>query len=577
MKRNRIAFFAAGFLLLALNFLYAKDITVVYTGQTHAMLYPCSCPFEQDGGIARRASLINELRKTDPELLLLDCGSFTAGGPRDEYTQDIKLDIQRSLVNFKAMELMRYDAVGVSPDEFNFGKEFFLSIARVAQPAFLSANLGSDKVVPYIIKDIKGVKIGIIGLTGLTANQKAEGLKISEPKKLAGLISQLKRKGAKVIILISNMSEKEDLKLISEVKDIDMLFIGQDPLKAEPLTKVGSTFMLRPSWQGRKIGKLTLEVKDGRLIGCKAEEIVVSDKIADDAQILSILPRCYSDNNCKKEGFIGACNHPGELDAECTFTVPNKIGLRVVSAKDCVVCNVGPVINLLKKRFPGLAVQYLYYPDPAAKKLIKDMGVSGLPVYILDREVEKEVNFNNIRNDFEFKQNFYLLKPHRSGLSYLFDRKKKKGSLDVFFSIFAKDADKFLSVIKDFKPNLHFLALQQAGEFEAQNGAPEVGEYLRGVCVQKYYPKKFWDYLICRSKNLNSVYWDDCLSGLDLAQVKVCATGKEGRDLLGQNIALSKELKIMFGPTYLLNNQEIFSSLGVPDKEELEKIIKTGL
>ncbi len=574
MRNIKIALLVSGFLLLAANILYAKDITVIYTGQTHAMLYTCSCPIQQDGGVARRATLIKELRKADPGLLLLDCGAFTAGGQMDEYTSGPQLDTSRAQVNFKAMELMRYDAVSISPDEFNFGKEFFLGNARKTSPAFLSANLESDKVVPYIIKDAGGGKVGIIGLTGLSANQKAEGLKINEPKKIGELISALKKKGAGIIILLSTLGEKEDLKLISEVKGIDILFIGQNPLKNEPLAKVDSTFMLRPSWQGRKLGKLILETKDGKLINCKAEEIRLSDQIADDPDILSILPRCYSNANCKKEGLIGSCKDPGDLNAQCVFLKPNKISLRVISVKDCAVCNAEPVINSLKKKFPGIAAQYLYYPDPAAQKLIKDLSVPGLPVYLLGKEVEKEDNFPAVKDDFQAAGDFYLLKPQLSGWSYFLNRKKKEGRLDLFFSIFEKDADKLLSVIGEFKPNLHFLAIEKGQGFDAKNGAPEIEEYLRGVCMQKYYPKEFLGYLTCRSKNINSSYWDDCISGVDLSKIKSCARGAQGAELLKENISLNKELQIMFGPAYLLNNQEIFSSRGAPDKEELRKIIK---
>ena len=574
MNKIITAFFISSFVFLMADSLQAKEITVVYTGQTHAMLYTCSCPIEQDGGVARRATLIKELRKSASDLLLLDCGSFTAGGLMDEYTQEPKLDMQRSLVNIKAMDLMRYDAVCVSPDEFNFGKDFFLKVAKTSRPAFLSANLESDKVIPYIIKNIKGVKVAVIGLTGLSARQKAGVLKINEPKNIVELVRGLKRKGTGVIILLSTLGEQEDLKLVSEVSGIDVLFVGYRPSNEEPLAKIGSTFIFRPAWQGRKVSKLILEIKGGRLANCKNEEIVVSDKFADDPEILSILPSCYSDSNCKKEGFIGTCKNPGDLGAQCVFTKPHKINLRVISVKDCPVCNVEQVIKSLKRKFPGITAQYLYYPDPEAKKLFNSLAVQGLPVYVLWKEVAKEANFYSFKNDFVQVGDFYLLKPQRSGLSYFPNRKRKEGSLDLFFNICTKDAGKLLDVIKDFKPNLHFLAIEKDGEFEAKNGVPEVEEYLRSVCVQKYYPEKFWDYLTRRAKNINSSYWDDCISGVDLTKVKACAKGPEGANLLRKNISLNKELQIMFGPTYLVDNQEIFSSRGAPNKEELRKIIK---
>lgn len=562
------------FLISLAGSLYAQEITIIYTGQTHAMLYPCSCPIQQDGGIARRASLIKELRKKDPSLLLLDCGNFTASGLMDEYTQNIQLDMQRSQVNFKAMQLMRYDAIGIGLDEFNFGKDFFLKNAKKSLPAYLSSNLETDQVSPYLIKDINGVKIGIIGLTNPFLNQKAQGLKINAPGKVDEIIKSLKKKGVGIIIILSTQGEQEDLKLISEIKGIDILFVGSNPLKQEALTKVDTTYLLRPVWQGRKLGKLSLFIKEGKLMDCKVEELRLSDNLADDAGISAILPRCYADTNCKKEGFIGSCKNPGELIAECVFNKPNKVNLRVVTVKDCPMCNDKQIVNMLKGKFPGIVAEYLYYPDKGAQKIIKDFSIQGLPAYILGNEVEKESNFFSIKNDFLPLNNFFMLKSQFSGISYILNREEKKQTLDLFFSIFEKDAEQLLTITKEFKPDLHFLAIENATGFEAKNGEPEIEEDLRGVCIQKYYPQKFWDYLICRAKNTNSSYWDDCLEGVDLAKVKGCAKSAEGIKLLKENISLNKQLQISSGPTYLLDNHKIFSSKGAPDKEELRKIIK---
>lgn len=116
------------FAFLILNFTlkcYANEVTIIYTGETHAMIYPCSCPIEPDGGVARRAALIEQLRKTNPNVLLLDSGAFFSGGLLDEYTQNTQLDSARSIISLKAMEIMKYDAAAIGDDEFNFGRHFF--------------------------------------------------------------------------------------------------------------------------------------------------------------------------------------------------------------------------------------------------------------------------------------------------------------------------------------------------------------------------------------------------------------------------------------------------------------------
>ncbi|MCX5694070.1 MAG: hypothetical protein NT014_02870 [Candidatus Omnitrophica bacterium] len=574
MKSIKTALLIPSFIFILLGILPAQEVVVVYSGQTHSMLYPCSCPIRQDGGISRRATLIKELRKQHPDLLFLDCGNFTAGGQMDEYSQNINLDMQRSQVNYKALELMHYDAVGVGPDEFNFGKDFFLKNAKKTNPAYLSANLDTDKVMPYLVKDCGGAKIAIIGLTGIFVNQKTEGLKINQPELVSELIARLKTEGVQVVILLSTLGEKEDLKLISKVKGIDIIFVGYKPLKEEPLTKVDSTFMLRPAWQGRQLGKVILKIVDGKLTDCNLEELPLTDKIGDAEDISVILPLCFSDSNCKDKELTGICQNPGTLSATCSFIEPNKVNLTVISAKDCRTCNTEQALFRLKKKFPGLLVSNLDYPSAAAQAIIKDLVITTLPAFIFEKKVEEESDFDNIKDDLQLINNFYVLKPQASGLSYFLNRPPEIGNFDLFFSMFDKDVFLLLTTLKEFNPVLHFLAAEGDKGFEAKYGAAEVEESLRGVCVQKYHPERFWDYLICRSKNIHSSYWEDCLGRTNTLKVKNCARGQEGINLLRENTSLNKELQVFSGPSYLVNNQEIFSSRGVPAKEELKNILK---
>ena len=554
--------------------LYAKEALILYTGQTHAMLYQCSCPVQKDGGVARRGTLVKKLRKSYPELLLLDCGSFTAGGLMDEYTQGVELDKQRSLDNFRTMQLLGYDAVGISPDEFNFGKEFFLNNANKNKPVFLSANLDSNKVLPQIIKEVNGVKIGVIGLTNVMVNQNMSGIKINMPKAVQERVNALKQKGVEVVVVLSTLGEKEDLKLIAQVKGIDIIFVGYNPLKDESFVKIDSTYLLRPSWQGRKLGKLTLDVKNGKLINCQAEQIRLSDEIVDDPDILAAIPRCYLDANCKKEGFVGSCKDPGELKSACLFTQPKKINLMVIETKDCPSCNPASVIEFLKRQFPGLTTKHLDLADPVAEKLVKDLSIISLPAYLLGPEVENEKNFNNLKNGLSLSGNYYLVKPQTVGRAYFLNRKAQKGTLDMFLNMFDNHAAVSLALTKEFNPRLHFLAIETEQGFDARNGNFEIEEYLRGVCMQRYFPDKFWDYLSCRLKNMDSYYWEDCLSVADAGKVKSCAQGPQGAKLLKENIALGSQLQVNLSSTYLFDNNLIVYSQGVPDREELRKLIK---
>ncbi len=567
--------FSLYFLLFAYRLCFAKEVTILYTGDTHAMLYPCNCPAEADGGIARRATMVKQFKKDNPNILVLDSGSFFAGGAMDEYSQNTELDKERTLINLRAMELMQYDGVSIGDDEFNFGKDFLRQNLVNSKITFLSCNIESKEFSPYIIKEINDTKVGILGVSALSATQKETALKLIEPKiAVEKIVRELKNKGAHIIVVLSRLNEEDNLRLINEISGIDVLITRHHRHDKEPVNKIGPTLVLRPSWEGRSLGKLTLLLRDNKIIDYKSEELRLSEKINDDPDILDILPRCFSDNNCRKKGLIGQCLNPATLDSRCSFSEPQKIKLIIITSKECSVCYTDIMVKQLKGIFPGLVISYLYYPGKEADRLIRNLLIKSLPVYLLDKEIEKENVFTHLKQNLEIKGDFYMLKPEFSGVSYFLDRKIIKGKLDLFISLYHKDAVGLLDVIKEFNPDIHFLATEQKNSFDAEKGNPEIEEYLRSVCVKKYYPQIFWEYISCRAKNINSSWWEDCLNKFDVSRVNNCSRSQEGTSLLKENIELNKELGIMFGPTYLLENKEIFATQGLPSKEELRKIIK---
>ncbi|MDD2752414.1 MAG: metallophosphatase [Candidatus Omnitrophica bacterium] len=567
--------FVIGILSFAINSLYAKEITILYTGDTHAALYPCNCPVEPDGGVSRRATLINQIRKTSNNVLLLDSGSFFAGGQMDENTQNPTLDIQRTKINLKAMGLMRYDAACVGDDEFNFGKDFLEENIPKSGFVYLSANIHSGKIRPFVIKEIEGVKVGIIGLTNQRAVNKATSLGFVEPATaLKTAIEELKKEEADIILVLSRLGEEQDLQLIRQVPGVDVLITTYAKQNAPALEKTGLTILLRPSWQGRHLGKAVLKLKDNRIIDASGQDLRLSDKIDSDPKIQAILPRCFRDMDCKKEGAIGYCMNPGNIEAQCQFNQANKVGLLVIEPQNCIACGSSNLLNQFKNIFPGLSVSRLYYPEEKARKIVEELKIKDLPSYLFAKEVEQEKKFPDFKERFELRGNFYLVKPQYCGISFFLDRKKINGKLDLFISLFAKDAAGVLEGVKNLHPGVHFLITENNGNFDALNGNPEVEEGLRAVSVAKYYPEKFWAYITCRSKNINSTWWEDCLSETESNKIRTVSRSQEAKDLLKENIRLNKEVQVMLGPTYLVDNQEIFGTQGPVSDKELKKILR---
>ncbi len=557
--------------------LYAKDITIIFTGNTHAMLYPCSCPKEPDGGVSRRASLIKQIRQSDPDAILLDTGNFFAGGALDEYTQNTQLDMQRTEVNLKAIELMRYDAISLGEDEFNFGEGFLKENIFKNKINLISCNVISDFVKPYYVRRIGDIKVGVIGVTSISAKRKAQKVKFSDDLfvSVKDALSKLKDdEKADIVILLSNLNEDLEVKLLNSFDGIDLLVSANERGHRDGPVKIGTAMAVSAVWQGRNLGKITLKMDKAKIIDYKAEGLRLSDKIKDDAAILSVLPQCFSDINCRKEGFLGACVNQGTLKAQCKFDKAPRISLTVIKPASCITCDTDKVIKSFKRPFPGLEVSYLDSSSSKAKQIIKDFNVKGLPAYFFGQEIEKDKAFLGLKDNLNKKGNLYMIKPELVGFSYLPGRKRINGKLDVFISLFDYSAPAVLNVLKDKSADIHFLAIENNGRFEAAKGNMELEENIRSVCVKKYCPKSFYDYISCRSRNINSSWWEDCLTDCNTDKIKTCARSEEGSVLLRENIKLNRELEIMFGPTYLLDNQEVFSTRGAPTKEELNKVIK---
>lgn len=570
-----ICFFALHLAPCTLHNLFAKDITILYTGDTHAMLYLCSCPLHPEGGIARRATIINQLRKKSPEALLLDAGGFFAGGAKDEYTQNSELDKKRSLVNLQAMDLMGYDAVNISDEEFNFGSEFLKDQIGKSSIPFVSCNFEFDKLCPYIIKNIGDVKVGIIGVDGVFSARKAVGVKFIDPQEaVKNTVEELNKQNTDIIILLGYLPKGTEQQFIKGIAGIDIFIAGYSSNDRELLVKVGSTLIVRPVWQGRSLGKLNLKIENKKITGYNVEAIHLSNKIKENPGILQILPVCFSESGCKKTGFVGTCNNPGENNAVCSFIKPRQIDLLVITPKKCKACDTEPMINELRKYFPGIAASYLYYPSKKAEKYIKDLNLEYLPAYLLSKDLDKEDNFNLFKDYLDFKGGFYKTKETYSGLGYYLNRPKEQGRIDVFMSLYDKYMEDWLKLLKEYNPIVHFLAVKKNGEFSSAHGDAEIEENLRCVCIQKYYPERFWDYIICRAHNIQSTWWEDCAVGVDTAKIKYCAQSEEGKKLLEDNLSLNKEIEVMFGPAFLLDNNQAFVSQGMPTKEELRKVLK---
>ena len=144
-----------------------KTILLAITSDIHGYLMPTTFRNEVEPlGLIKIAHEIEKLRNTAPTLLI-DNGDLIQGSPLTYYHNKYKKETANPIIQL-ANEL-NYDLAVFGNHEFNYGQAFLKDAIHQSTFPWLAANIldeqGASITHPYIIKEIEGIRIGIIGVT----------------------------------------------------------------------------------------------------------------------------------------------------------------------------------------------------------------------------------------------------------------------------------------------------------------------------------------------------------------------------------------------------------------------------
>ena len=206
-----------------------KDITIIYTNDEHGWMEATS----KSGGAAGMTGLWkqNEGYAENKPYLVLSGGDMWSGPAISTWFYG------KSMA--EVMNKMNYCAAAVGNHEFDFGFDKLLERKSQSKFPFLSANIKNksnggypDFALPYIIKEVNGVKVGIIGLTSIYVTsiifpKYLENLEfIPYQEALNTVVPKMKSEGAELLIIISHMGEAEMRSLAPVAKQMGISFIA---------------------------------------------------------------------------------------------------------------------------------------------------------------------------------------------------------------------------------------------------------------------------------------------------------------------------------------------------------------
>ncbi len=282
-------------------------IKVLHTNDTHAHadshIVSYNNETEEVGGLARLAHFVDSVRKNDKNVLLLSAG--------DVFQGTMFFNFFKGITDFECMSLARYDAMCLGNHEFDEGPQWLLESLKKVDFEIINCNVtfgktykdAAKKIKPYIIKEINGLKIAVIGvltkeLFTLVNVKNLKDIKVNDPIEAITPIVKKLRPEVDMILILSHMGLKEDLELAELVPGIDLIIGGHShSMLVSPVvmrTSKGKQVVINQAFEkGEYVGEVNMAYsktdKKWRLVDGRLNRM---DKtVLEDPQVKKIIAR----------------------------------------------------------------------------------------------------------------------------------------------------------------------------------------------------------------------------------------------------------------------------------------------
>jgi 5'-nucleotidase/UDP-sugar diphosphatase len=262
------------------------QITLLHINDTHSHLAawgPKDANLDGTlGGLPKAAWIVAAERATDPQALFVHAGDIMDG--------DVFFNEYLGVPELQLLKSIGLDALVLGNHEFRFGPDFLVSVLQAAWPSggvpILGTNIDPQGhplgswITPTLIKDVKGVKVGLFGLTTpngalenpdpVVINQYLEPI----PPETVGIapkaVAELRAAGAQVVICVTHIGMSASRQLAENVPGIDVIVNAHDHVlltQPEAIARPGggTTLIVSAGSHYRWVGRLRLSVEGSQV------------------------------------------------------------------------------------------------------------------------------------------------------------------------------------------------------------------------------------------------------------------------------------------------------------------------
>ena len=217
-------------------------------------LEPCGCSKDQLGGMDHLGAFIRSERARAPASAIL------ASGPTffmDPELKGDRIEQDKAKAETIAVSLQKLGLVGAA-----FGENDWAGGDELVKKLADSSGVSIVTGLTTSVREVGGVKLGIIAITA-----KSPPADVTAATKTA--LTELKRKGAQVVVALVAIDRGEAKRLAELVPELSLVVVGKKRSQtdvndtAPPIERIGDVLIVETANHLQTVGVLDLHVRDG--------------------------------------------------------------------------------------------------------------------------------------------------------------------------------------------------------------------------------------------------------------------------------------------------------------------------